>query len=1035
MPATRARRLPSKTKGHIYGPHGPGEKPLNSRIRLAVCAAGIFALAAGSAHADPSPPPSTALRDQMPPLWQRGSTEYFRRWIFSSTIHCDLSVECSPNEADIVATEGGITKAGDGSEVKWRRADSWGDGQSFGEAKKGEIAYAFRNIPRAQAGPVRLSIGSDNGIRVWVNGKLVLARDGRRSLSPDEDQVDVDLQAGDNALLLKLNAQDGFIVRALEAGAVFARPAEISPDVIEMHPALFSVRTDSSPARAGADPVEVEVRRPGGEVKFSAVAKRGELVVVDAKDWPDGPYEVRLVARNHLGLRYVVYRRWYKGNALVQARALAAAAAAADASEPAGFTLRMLAEMVEDRLETKLEDATGNPWPKIHSPLMEYEELMLERAGKVGRVRPGGFVRLAWIDDTDGSPQYCRAYLPWNYDTGRKWPLMLQLHGYNPANPKYVDWWSADNRYALYWEFSGNRSFIYVEPHGRGNTQYSAFGNADVRRCLTEAKRLLSVDEDRVYLTGDSMGGWGTWNVATRNPELFAAIAPVFGGTDYRVATKEENLARLSPLENYLLERDSSWAQAAGLNNLPILVHHGDADGAVNVEWSRWGVRMLQRWGYDVRYHEYPGKVHEQLTWSNPLMNGDWFLEHTRNAHPLHVRVRSAELRNAQAYWVRVEQRARPLEFMHVDAELVDRNLIRLDTGNVAEVTLTPGPLVDAAKPVRVVWNGVERSLEVASSGQLRLSDPAYRPAKLHKTPALPGSFNDFLNTPFALVVGTASKDPRINEICRAQAEQFVQSWEGWQKVRPRLFLDTEISDADIARYSLILIGGPAANRVAATMAAQLPLTIRGDVITIGDANRGKSYRAPGAGVQLLYPNPRNPARYLWITAGTSSGGLARVAPSPYNLVEWDFLIDDGYVPAFKEEAMRERTRLVSGMFDQNWRYDAAYVQAGDADIRARGRQLRMPTGARADAKLVEEIAGRYQLSPGPLLTLDARDEMPVLTLEGDQEKDTLEYIEGMQFYLPRYNAWLWFERDESGRVAAVKVYAGEDLEGKRKDD
>ena len=50
---------------------------------------------------------------------------------------------------------------------------------------------------------------------------------------------------------------------------------------------------------------------------------------------------------------------------------------------------------------------------------------------------------------------------------------------------------------------------------------------------MAEARKLFSVDDNRVYLTGESMGGWGTWNVATRHPELFAAIAPVFGGVDY----------------------------------------------------------------------------------------------------------------------------------------------------------------------------------------------------------------------------------------------------------------------------------------------------------------------------------------------------------------------------------------------------------------------------------------------------------------------------------------------------------------------
>ena len=143
---------------------------------------------------------------------------------------------------------------------------------------------------------------------------------------------------------------------------------------------------------------------------------------------------------------------------------------------------------------------------------------------------------------------------------------------------------------------------------------------------------------------------------------------------------------------------------------MPIFVHHGDKDGAVNVEWSRYGVRMLQRWGYDIRYHEYPGKVHEALAaGGNPELSRAWFLGHRRNANPAKVRIRSAELRNASAYWVRVRQAASPLEFMVVDAEVVDRNVIRIDTQNVIHMELTPkAPLVNLNRPMTIIWNGVK---------------------------------------------------------------------------------------------------------------------------------------------------------------------------------------------------------------------------------------------------------------------------------------------------------------------------------------
>ena len=70
----------------------------------------------------------------------------------------------------------------------------------------------------------------------------------------------------------------------------------------------------------------------------------------------------------------------------------------------------MLANMVEDRLGVKLADAKGNPWAEIHSPLMEFEELMLERAGKVG-ARARRRFRAPGVDRRDGRLAAVRARL------------------------------------------------------------------------------------------------------------------------------------------------------------------------------------------------------------------------------------------------------------------------------------------------------------------------------------------------------------------------------------------------------------------------------------------------------------------------------------------------------------------------------------------------------------------------------------------------------------------------------------------------
>src|SRR6185503_11544370 len=100
--------------------------------------------------------------------------------------------------------------------------------------------------------------------------------------------------------------------------------------------------------------------------------------------------------------------------------------------------------------------------------------------------------------------------------------------------------------------------------------------------------------------------------------------------------------------------------------------------------------QMLQRWGYGIRYVELPGYGHEDISRFPSIF--DWFLKYRREPQPRRVRLRSAELNNAAAYWVAVDVPDRPDDFMVADAEVVAPSTIRLDTQNILALTLSPGP-------------------------------------------------------------------------------------------------------------------------------------------------------------------------------------------------------------------------------------------------------------------------------------------------------------------------------------------------------
>jgi pimeloyl-ACP methyl ester carboxylesterase len=770
-----------------------------------------------------------------------------------------------------------------------------------------------------------LAFGSDETSRVWLNGNIVLDYQGKRSLTLDENRVVLDMKAGKNRILVKLLQHDGpwsFAARLLRVNSILPRPAEIGPSIVKETESELEVRTDPGGERPTQEPVRVELVGPGGRLRFAETVSRGGHITIDTREISDGPFEVRFTTRELLsGRLFVTHLPWYKGSPLAAVRRLVDFARSSDPSKPQSLTLQLLSKMVIDRLGGSIEPSERISWWQFHSPLMEFEELMLENNGQTGGIRPHGFLRLAYRDPVDGSAQFCRAYLPAGYDPSKEWPMVIYLHGYHAPNPEYFRWWQVDKRHPdIAAEFTNGEGVIYLEPHGRGNANYLRIGERDVLKTIELATKTFSVDKDRIYLTGESMGGWGTWNIASRHPEVFAAIAPICGGVDYHSQLSQSELVKLSPLDRFIQERSSSIAMAESLLDLPIWVWHGAMDAVVPVDWSRYLVRTLQRWGYNVRYSEVPGRGHESLNQLEDVI--EWFLRNRRKPAPNQVRIRSAELRNASAYWVRVEQQENPLDFMLVDAEVVGINRIRLDSSNVLQMTLSPPrELIDPEEPVEVVWNGIRHKVVLGASRSVTLTSTFYKRARLCKSPELPGSLADFINTPFAIVVGTVSDNPRMVEACLNQGKSVVKFWKVWQNQPPRLFKDTELTGKDATAYSLLLIGGPEANRVTAQISKTVPLKIEGDQIIIDD----KSFLAPESAVQIIYPNPLNSKRYVLVTAATSAEGMSLANPLSKDQEIWDFIVYRRKKLSRRQGPLSKEV-LLSGIFDYRWRLNRDYV-------------------------------------------------------------------------------------------------------------
>ncbi len=204
-------------------------------------------------------------------------------------------------------------------------------------------------------------------------------------------------------------------------------------------------------------------------------------------------------------------------------------------------------------------------------------------------------------------------YLPDGYekDTAQKWPLMIFLHGSGESGTD-LEKVKVHGPPRLIKE--GRKfPFIVVSPQATNGWQtFQLIG------LLRDLKQTLRVNPDKVYLTGLSMGGYGTWDLATEYPNEFAAIAPVCGGGD----------------------TSKAWR----LRHVPVWCFHGAQDNVVPLILSEQMVSAVKKHNPAVRFTVYPDANHD--SWTATYNNDSfytWLLAQNRY-HPVAKPATAAQL-------------------------------------------------------------------------------------------------------------------------------------------------------------------------------------------------------------------------------------------------------------------------------------------------------------------------------------------------------------------------------------------------------
>jgi len=222
----------------------------------------------------------------------------------------------------------------------------------------------------------------------------------------------------------------------------------------------------------------------------------------------------------------------------------------------------------------------------------------------------------------DGKTLNYRIHIPAKINSNKLCPLVLLLHGSGERGNDNTRQLIYGAKPLLAYSQKNNIPLIIVAPQcpkdeSWVNTSWDADTHTMPKKTtvpimltielMQKLIKTLPVDPKRIYVTGLSMGGFGTWDIIQRKPNMFAAAIPICGGGDTNMVSV--------------------------IKNIPIWVFHGGSDGVVKTKRSQDMVAALKKVGSKVKYTEYDGVGH--FSWKKTYSNDkvlEWFLSQKNNA-------------------------------------------------------------------------------------------------------------------------------------------------------------------------------------------------------------------------------------------------------------------------------------------------------------------------------------------------------------------------------------------------------------------
>ena len=465
------------------------------------------------------------------------------------------------------------------------------------------------------------------------------------------------------------------------------------------------------------------------------------------------------------------------------------------------------------------------------------------------------------------------------------------------------------------------------------------WGRMDAMEVLAEATRIYAPDPNRIYLTGHSMGGHGTWQIGAHYPDRFAAIGPSAGWVSFWSYTGASDFDEAHPVGRIMARAtlpSDTLALSRNFLQQGIYILHGDADDNVPVEQAQTMRAHLSGYHADFAYYERPGAGH---WWGSACLDWppmfDFFRHHVRPA-PQQVRriefVTANPSVSSRSQWITVEQQMRSLvrSSVVVDFDPGKRRLTGA-TENIRTLAIDVGMLADSLRndagdsSLTIVLDGSEMACDVASATggvvRLRREEEAWRllseriePKEKH--PRRAGPFKEAFHNRMIFVYGTqgtVAENAWALAKARSDAEAFFYRGNGSIDVMD----DLTFNLFDHAGRNVILYGNADTNAAWTRLLTDGPINLERGRVRFGE----RVVEGDNLACLFTYPNAMDDDSLVAVVGGTGLIGCRLTDRFTY------FVSGVHYPDWFiaRPQTLRSGIDAVvgAGFFDHAWRIDA----------------------------------------------------------------------------------------------------------------